>query len=51
MTEPFLLKLQTEASKFIKKKTLAQVFYCEFLRNFYERPFTLNTSGGNFWIV
>ena len=30
----FLIKLQASASNFIKKETLAQVFYCEFCEIF-----------------
>ena len=37
-----LIKLQAEASNFIKKETLAQVFSCEFSeiskKNFYRTP-------------
>ena len=30
----FLIKLQAEACNFIKERTLAQVFSCEFRKNF-----------------
>ena len=33
----FLIKLQIDACKFIKKETLAQVFSCEFLRTPFPR--------------
>ena len=40
MPESFLIKLQAEASNSIKKETLAQVFYCEFLKIFKNTFFT-----------
>ena len=36
----FLIKLQTEACNFVKKETLAQVFYCEFCEDFRKTFFT-----------
>ena len=38
----FLIKLQIEAYNFIKKETLAQVFYCEFCK-FSENTFSYRT--------
>ena len=39
----FLTELQAEACNFIKEKTLAQVFSCEFAK-FLRTPFSKNTS-------
>ena len=39
----------TVCFNFIKKETLAQVFPCEFFRNFYEHLFLKNSSGNCFW--
>ena len=49
-----LIKLQAESCSFIKKETLAQVFFCEFCEMFknifYERALPVAASSNNFSI-
>ena len=44
----FSIQLQTQTSNFIKKETLAQVFFCEFSQVF-KNFFLQNNSGDCFW--
>ena len=43
-TVSFLLKMQAEICKFIKKETLAQVFSCEFCTQLLRTPFYITPS-------